>query len=1130
MSSPDVYEDLNSHVPTQQGLISGLRPVVGRSDTDNLLSYYQSPLADSHYQDTEGRSRTLTGPSRQLSVASSDSDYSDSSHSDYTGAAAQKRLNIPSEGGSDRRRVAIVEMDTLVETAKKKSIRSRRGKDGFGSLALVAPPDASPNSYSQFTPPLSAPVEGKHGLDLPIHEDVRTHQRSQSEINSPSKKSPRNVGIVGTAVQPIVLELETVSEKGQALQPPPLFIHPQSRSPSPGAALASPTSLLPMVKRRSTGQSILVVTPEIGAAKPIDAPVASPVVVALDSQDVLQTTSPEESPSMSQSVPQAAIQPELHFPQVPTSYLNYKPGIHATAGPLPPPPRAAFTIDTQTPPPPRPPRLNTPVSPQTGHTPFSNSRFANMSPRRGDLDVMRQALQLPPSVAKALAARPASTKPPLNPSPKSVDDPSSSSHSSTSHDILDGTKSSHRREGAFSPSSEDTSPESVTINVSESDAGKAETVIPPSLRRVDQHISPIHEDFAGNEPPITEHPLKPPSSLAAYSSISAGSSSSSFGTLQPAGLGMYANESQTGGPRVNPIQEDTWVDVQTVESSPSTSPRASVEHPRLSAEHSHHSRTITSHTTSQSLSVDGHTSVSRSPSSSPHMPRSHSPSILSQSDSRSSTHSPAPSPPPKSFRHSITTGLKRMSLPRSPSGKSLSRGSHERERSSTEENDSSHHPLPDIPQAQLLNFQPPVPLRNIQSIQNYQKVTRPFITPLQPIKHKRKIDPSPAAMFCSEVTSRRNASERCMLYAQKINELYMYDCGLGDWMEQMRGRGSGSTHRGAAISLIEATPTSPVSTNFHSISPSTIPFTSQPRQISGSSHTSVITEATFPRRPDASAATDLSVTFKDALSMSPPSGPPPLPYPSLVSTNQKLRSNTSVGSTSGSESPAKGYKSLIPGSTSKTGAFFASLGRKASVSRKDKGLGSSGLGQPSSSSPARLTKQPQKHTSQNSHPPVVVTTGPPSVPGGPRAPPNRMLRSQTIMVSPMPSDSSSSSSTGRTNVMARRPSLYNIPSADSVHHSVPSSNGHTGKLNVKGGPRAQSSSPSKPPTRALYGSSTPPEISWDPEFRRQVDKLSDLLPHADRAVLAGYLRRSGQDILAIGQYLEDEKTGRLRRD
>jgi hypothetical protein len=45
-----------------------------------------------------------------------------------------------------------------------------------------------------------------------------------------------------------------------------------------------------------------------------------------------------------------------------------------------------------------------------------------------------------------------------------------------------------------------------------------------------------------------------------------------------------------------------------------------------------------------------------------------------------------------------------------------------------------------------------------------------------------------------------------------------------------------------------------------------------------------------------------------------------------------------------------------------------------------------------------------------------------------------------------------------------------------------------------------------------------------------VDKLADLLPHANKQVLAGYLRRAGQDMLAIGQYLEDEKNGRLRRD
>lgn len=54
------------------------------------------------------------------------------------------------------------------------------------------------------------------------------------------------------------------------------------------------------------------------------------------------------------------------------------------------------------------------------------------------------------------------------------------------------------------------------------------------------------------------------------------------------------------------------------------------------------------------------------------------------------------------------------------------------------------------------------------------------------------------------------------------------------------------------------------------------------------------------------------------------------------------------------------------------------------------------------------------------------------------------------------------------------------------------------------------------------------DIKADPEFIRQVDKLADVLPKADREVLAGYLRRAGQDILAIGQYLEDEKNGKIQ--
>uniref|UniRef100_A0A0W0F0H3 Putative Dbl-like domain-containing protein n=1 Tax=Moniliophthora roreri TaxID=221103 RepID=A0A0W0F0H3_MONRR len=53
----------------------------------------------------------------------------------------------------------------------------------------------------------------------------------------------------------------------------------------------------------------------------------------------------------------------------------------------------------------------------------------------------------------------------------------------------------------------------------------------------------------------------------------------------------------------------------------------------------------------------------------------------------------------------------------------------------------------------------------------------------------------------------------------------------------------------------------------------------------------------------------------------------------------------------------------------------------------------------------------------------------------------------------------------------------------------------------------------------------------DPALIAQVNKLADLLPHVERNILAGYLRRAGHsDILAIGQYLEDERNDCVRQD
>ena len=52
------------------------------------------------------------------------------------------------------------------------------------------------------------------------------------------------------------------------------------------------------------------------------------------------------------------------------------------------------------------------------------------------------------------------------------------------------------------------------------------------------------------------------------------------------------------------------------------------------------------------------------------------------------------------------------------------------------------------------------------------------------------------------------------------------------------------------------------------------------------------------------------------------------------------------------------------------------------------------------------------------------------------------------------------------------------------------------------------------------------EVNYD----AQLTKLKDLLPTADRAILEGYLRRAGgSEMLAIGRYLDDEKSGVFRR-
>ena len=48
---------------------------------------------------------------------------------------------------------------------------------------------------------------------------------------------------------------------------------------------------------------------------------------------------------------------------------------------------------------------------------------------------------------------------------------------------------------------------------------------------------------------------------------------------------------------------------------------------------------------------------------------------------------------------------------------------------------------------------------------------------------------SPDAMQFKDVLAKKTSLERAIGYANKINELYLYDCGLGDWVVSMKERG-----------------------------------------------------------------------------------------------------------------------------------------------------------------------------------------------------------------------------------------------------------------------------------------------------------------------------------------------------
>ena len=342
------------------------RPSLVRRDTDQILSYYQSEHAgrtldyappgdsshspyhdskgspaseySSHYSSDDGpsqlpaapavyKSDDVAPPTPQTGAPDATSSRSETRHS--------RRPSVPTEGGADRRRLAIVEIDTPAtaplalgrkrskgqrdyrsvpadhssDTMSAGTLFARRGLS-IGGLALVAPADASPRAYrdlSLSTPPSTAPVST--GLATPPPSAFHSHARSASEAVDMSgsrrlhHKSSRDVGIVGLSsastasdsqspVSPTSDEYRTYAQNaGLGV---PLFQTPaKSRSPSPGIATPELSDTSSPDAIRSAHQRLLstpilgmavddgVVTPGIGEAKDIRQPVAGPVIVGL---------------------------------------------------------------------------------------------------------------------------------------------------------------------------------------------------------------------------------------------------------------------------------------------------------------------------------------------------------------------------------------------------------------------------------------------------------------------------------------------------------------------------------------------------------------------------------------------------------------------------------------------------------------------------------------------------------------------------------------------------------------------------------------------------------------------------------------------------------------------------------